>query len=206
MSLKQRLIGASVLIALAVIFVPMFLDGSGYKEQVAMDLTIPPEPEFKFEEPLPAMPEIITEQQLKPAETKPLTQGSIEESVDITSRESTTKNNTLAREWLQNPRTQSASSTPPQPKAKPQPTPTALPPADTPAWVVQVGSFKKKENALALQEKLSDTGYKVFLEKGGSRQTPIYRVKVGPESKRVHAEVIQKRLLAKLKLKGIVIK
>ena len=52
-TLKQRLIGAAVIIALAVIFVPMILDGSGRQESVALDVEVPPEPTFTFESELP---------------------------------------------------------------------------------------------------------------------------------------------------------
>jgi len=48
-TLKQRLIGAAVIIALAVIFVPMILDGSGRQESVALNMEVPPEPTFTFE-------------------------------------------------------------------------------------------------------------------------------------------------------------
>ena len=49
-ALKQRLLGAAVLIALAIIFVPMFLGNSPPKEASAIqNLDIPPIPERKFE-------------------------------------------------------------------------------------------------------------------------------------------------------------
>ena len=45
-ALKQRLLGAAVLIALAVIFVPMFLSNSPQqKENTTANLDIPPPPE-----------------------------------------------------------------------------------------------------------------------------------------------------------------
>src|SRR5215471_2050156 len=48
--LKQRLLGAAVLIALAIIFVPMFLGNSPPHETSAIqNLDIPPLPERKFE-------------------------------------------------------------------------------------------------------------------------------------------------------------
>jgi len=44
-ALKQRLVGAALLVALAVIFVPMLLDGSGARQQLNDALTIPEQPE-----------------------------------------------------------------------------------------------------------------------------------------------------------------
>ena len=58
-ALKQRLLGAAVLIALAIIFVPMFLGNSPPKEtSTIQNLDIPPVPERKFEtRTLPVAPE-----------------------------------------------------------------------------------------------------------------------------------------------------
>lgn len=53
-ALKQRLVGAIVLIALAVIFLPMLLDGSGTPESLDVEVEIPERdeaPESRFEEP-----------------------------------------------------------------------------------------------------------------------------------------------------------
>ena len=57
MSLKQRLVGAVVLIALAVIFLPMLLDGSGRSGHVSMEMEIPPEPAYDVPSRLPPLPE-----------------------------------------------------------------------------------------------------------------------------------------------------
>lgn len=43
--LKQRLVGAAVLVSLAVIFVPMLLTGRGTQEPVIVESNIPPQPE-----------------------------------------------------------------------------------------------------------------------------------------------------------------
>lgn len=54
LALKQRLVGAIVLIALAVIFLPMILDGSGTTEphRVAVDIPAPADaPESQFSQP-----------------------------------------------------------------------------------------------------------------------------------------------------------
>ena len=50
-ALKQRLLGAAVLIALAIIFVPMFFSGTPPKTDgtTTQSLNIPPAPERNFE-------------------------------------------------------------------------------------------------------------------------------------------------------------
>lgn len=52
LALKYRIVGAAVLLALAVIFVPMVLDGSGQKSVTKVDLDIPPEPTLIFSDEL----------------------------------------------------------------------------------------------------------------------------------------------------------
>jgi DedD protein len=57
-TLKQRLIGAILLVALGVIFIPVLLDGSGYKSRQERSIQMPTEPEY------PPLSEV----QLKPVE------------------------------------------------------------------------------------------------------------------------------------------
>lgn len=47
-TLKYRIVGATVLLALAVIFIPMILDGSGQETVTKMEMDIPPEPKLIF--------------------------------------------------------------------------------------------------------------------------------------------------------------
>lgn len=44
--MQQRLIGAILLVALGVIFIPVLLDGSGFKSRYSRSIEMPPEPEF----------------------------------------------------------------------------------------------------------------------------------------------------------------
>lgn len=56
--LKQRLVGASVLVALAVIIVPMLLDGAGRKARDPATFEIPPQPELS-QRPLQKLEDIV---------------------------------------------------------------------------------------------------------------------------------------------------
>ena len=51
-TLKYRIVGASVLLSLAVIFIPMILDGSGKESITQIDMEIPPEPVLVFSDEL----------------------------------------------------------------------------------------------------------------------------------------------------------
>jgi len=69
MSLQQRLLGAILLIALGVIFIPVLLDGAGYKSRQQRDIEIPPRPVFPPMEEValkPAVPTHIEQEQNKP--------------------------------------------------------------------------------------------------------------------------------------------
>ncbi len=203
MSLKQRLIGASVLIPLPVIFVPMFFFFFCHRERVAMKMDIPPEPEFKFEEKLPSLSEMGSERlgvpERQPAfalQPRPQPQSEPQSS----SLDSVFPPAKPA--LLDKPVAKIGEDVPPPP-AKPRPRPVGK--SDIRGWVVQVGSFRQKSNAVALRDRLKAAGYSAFEERAGRSSAPIFRVKVGPERKRDRAMALKTKLLAKQRLKGIVV-
>jgi len=68
--LKQRIVGAIVLVTLGVIFIPALLDGSGYKSRQVQDIEIKEKPDFpplssKRVEPIPTPIDDIKKQQSK---------------------------------------------------------------------------------------------------------------------------------------------
>jgi len=68
--LKQRIVGAIVLVTLGVIFIPALLDGSGYKSRQVQDIEIKEKPDFpplssKRVEPIPTPIDDIKQQQSK---------------------------------------------------------------------------------------------------------------------------------------------
>ena len=71
--------------------------------------------------------------------------------------------------------------------------------------MVQAGSFSKRENAIRLRDKLRTSGYPAFVEKITSKNMSVYRVRIGPEVRRVKAEKIQTEIKTKLNLKSIVV-
>ncbi len=68
--LQQRIVGAIVLVTLGVIFIPVLLDGSGYKSRQVQDIEIREKPVFpplaqKKLKPIPAPLEEIKKRQVK---------------------------------------------------------------------------------------------------------------------------------------------
>ena len=182
---KQRIVGAIVLVALAVIFIPMLLPGSrdiGFSDRGS---PIPPKPaelenlkvlELEKPQPGPTTREIV---RTPIDERSPATP-------DVEVEAPATENKTpLPEETLPAKTTSEA----------------APPAAITPkAWAVQVGSFTQRDNAMRLRDQLRSKGYKAFVEQITSADKTFYRVRVGPEVSREKAVALQKDLQSKMKL------
>lgn len=224
MSLKQRLIGAAVLIALAVIFIPMLLDGAGWREELTMNMEIPPEPKFTFQHQPPPLPESsspvksIDAVRPPPRAERDQPKGAPKSAtIDEPKAESAVNRSPASppapaadgkptAQAVGKPKPAvSQPPTLPPPVADKKPTKQPVPKPSAEAWVVQVGSFAKRGNAIVLRDKLVAAGYSAFTEQGGDSKRPLYRVKVGPEQYRERAEHIKGKLRVKEKLKGIIV-
>jgi DedD protein len=192
--LKQRLVGAVVLVALAVIFIPMLLPGEGNLGGGIHGSNIPPEPDFRF----PPVPKAPKAPPVAEAPAVPLGDAQDSETVKPVPAETTA--------------TAPAAKVEPKPKptAKPAPSPVAkeVPRKNTSgqvdAWVVQVGSFSARKNAQALRDKLRKQGYTSFVESIRGDAGRVYRVRVGPELTKSAADKLQARLAKEAGLKGLV--
>jgi len=195
--LKQRLVGAAVLLALAVIFLPMLLDGTGQQSGLSLRDGIPAEPEFsRPETPAPLEPDASAS---TPQLTRPPQRSEVRP----------------VPEPVPEPPASAATSPVPAPSApaapSPAPVPQAPPVASSPAgpgpgsWVVQVGSFSEQANAESERDRLRAAGFEVFVEPARAGDRRIFRVKIGPVSSRDAAEGLRERLGRDLDLQGIVV-
>jgi DedD protein len=73
------------------------------------------------------------------------------------------------------------------------------------AWVVQMGSFKSKDNAKRLTNKLRAAGFKAFMSTAKNGDKERTRVLVGPEYKQASATQTSSRVNQAIKMKGIVV-
>jgi DedD protein len=62
------------------------------------------------------------------------------------------------------------------------------------AWILQLGSFKHKKNVDALEKRLTDAGFKVFIKPVQTKSGLLSKVFVGPELERKSLEKAQKTL------------
>jgi DedD protein len=193
---KQRLVGITVVFALAVIFLPMILDGSGVRENT-LEVVIPPQPVVKFNpefeqkivelhakvEKLPTLEPQFVDENSSTSENKVE-----QETAKANQKESTAKKNQLAS----NTKTQSEVEV-------------ALVGGDT--WVLQVGSFKDQKKALSQRDKLRKSHIAaVFVEQFKIGNEPIYRVRLGPFLNRDQSKIALNKVKAKHDIDGLIMK
>jgi DedD protein len=188
-TVKQRLAGAIVLIALGVIFIPMLLDGAGMKEKDRLELRMPPKPKYDFPrhiEELP-LPEPVEEQVSD--EPAPKDEGASPSKAPEPEKKQEISPKAEEPESPVSPSVSSASRNP------------ALD-----SYVIQVGSFGDRKNALLLRDKLRKAGFTAYVENVKAQGKLMTRVKVGPVLKRQEAEDLLSRLDKEMKLQGQIIK
>lgn len=182
--LKQRLVGAVVLVALGVIFIPMLLEGPD-RNQV---------PELE------ALPELFDAGPEQPLESFQTADGIRDEpQVSVfgdTPPDSGSESTPAEAERVNEP--------PPEPPVA-ESVEQAAEPGPLGNWVVQVASFSDQEKAIALREKLRAADFVTQVEKVRVEGKSFYRVRVGPYLERAEAEQNQKQLDDKFKLNARVL-
>ncbi len=200
--LKQRLVGAVVLVSLAVIIIPMLLPGEGSYTRQQPVSTIPAEPDYRFA-PLPEPPPAPPVAQAPPVPVEALPAPVVEEPAKpetpaVTGEKSATR---PIAEPVTKPDLPVDAATPKQSAVS------KAGDGQATGWVVQVGSFSNARNARALRDRLRTQGRAAFVEAvKDTHGKPVYRVRVGPELRRDLAEKLQQRLARDAGLKGIVLR
>ena len=186
--LKERLIGAAVLVMMGVIFIPMILDDRSETDITITETNIPRRPDDNFSSRI--VP--LKESDLTPVVNGPAQQPLVEnlpEAIEPVTEETPASE---VDNQILTTRTPARTATNNQMGAT--------------AWVVQLGSFSNEENAKALNEKLRKAGYPAFVEPLKRNSDIAYRVRVGPELLRSDAQSLQEKLKNKMQIEGIVIR
>jgi len=194
--MKQRLIGAIVLGCLALIFIPLLLDGEGIEPR-ELTLEMPAEPVIERQEmPEPLRPEIV-EDTLSDLNAGPGADlSTLPEFPVVAVPAQTTADNTPTQTAVQNAETAASA------KADRLP---AVSDAGLPqGWVVRLGMFGERRNADALLSDLLKAGYKAYPEAVTSGQGVLTGVFVGPVLTRAEANSLQVELKRRFKLDGLV--
>lgn len=207
---KRRLVGAAVLVALAVIFVPMLIeqgdDGLGEPIVIpdapdvngrvdsdadwggadsAIDQPLPEPDDLAMPLPTPEPPPSGLDAEPAPAESRSMPKN---ESSASTAEPGTREPSApTATTGTDQPGSTGADPAPAGPKP--------VPPG-TRAWVIQVASLGSSEAARSLQDELRTKGYPAFVEQAEVSGRRYYRVRIGPEVERARADRLAERLAA----------
>lgn len=185
--LKQRIIGALVLVCLAIIFVPMVFD-EPHSERQSTPITIPEEPPFPEvempEEPVPVTDSygLNTESSESPSAAQETTDESSDKPGYRLIEEAASGDSNTVNESA----TQDSEAADPAPVAETATDPESA--TDTAeftrslegAWVVQLGTFGKEDNARGLRDKVIALGYGAHLQEITRGDTALTRVFSGP--------------------------
>ncbi|MDM3886070.1 SPOR domain-containing protein [Pseudomonas sp. BCRC 81390] len=210
--MKQRMVGALVLVALAVIFLPMLFTREDEMRQVHVEApqapAMPSLPEVKVEPvavpepqaiaPEPQQPPVVVEESTAPASppSQPITP-SPQVQVQV---------------QAQPPKAQA-----PAPKVEPKPAVVSAPAAavakaEAPSkidvnglpvsWSIQLASLSNRAGAEKLQQTLRSQGYNAYVRSAGG----MNRVYVGPLIERAEAERMRDAINRQNSLKGFVVR
>ncbi len=186
--LKKRLIGATVLVSLVVIFVPMLLQREPVLEPEIHDSNILPRPDRDFRSRV--IPSESEQLALPPRE--------------IVSIQAGERPPSMQRQKPSSPASSPVAGQTGRAGSKPSPA-VVEPRVGLSAWIIQVGSFSKRENAEKLVTRLRGKSFSADIEQASVKGRTMYRVLVGPEIDRKRAETMLARLnreVKALKLKG----
>lgn len=208
---KQRMVGALVLVALAVIFLPMLFSRQDEQRQVVVEApaapqapvvpqvqvepVVVPEPQVLPEEPVPVEEEVVTQQAPSQAPSMP-----VQPSVPVVKP-------TPAPAVAAKPAAPAPASKPvaPQPAApgKPDVGQSRIDPNGLPiSWSIQLASLANRESADALQKKLRAQGYNAYIRSADGKN----RVFVGPLIERAEADRLRDLLGRQQNLNGFVVR
>jgi DedD protein len=207
-SYKQRMVGALVLVALAVIFLPMLFTRQDEQRQVTVEAPSAPQ--------APAMPQVQVEPVVVP-EPQALPQEPVPSDDEIADQQAPSMPITPAAPVAAAPAPAAKPITPPPaPVAKPAPAqPIAAAPAkpDTTqsrvdanglsvSWSVQLASLTSRASAESLQKSLRSQGYNAYIRTADGKN----RVFVGPLIERAEADRLRDLLGRQQNLKGFVVR
>ncbi|MEX5589452.1 SPOR domain-containing protein [Pseudomonas urmiensis] len=214
--MKQRMVGALVLVALAVIFLPMLFTREDEMRQVQVDAPQAPA--------MPSLPQVQVET-IQVPERQPVTDMSEQPPVivDESTAPASTPSQPIAPVPSAAPQAQAPAVKPvaPAPAAKVETRPAATP-APAPAasaakpvapskidanglpvsWSIQLASLSNRTGADNLQKTLRSQGYNAYIRSADG----MNRVYVGPLIERAEAERLRDVINRQHKLKGFVVR
>ena len=190
--LQQRVVGAAVLVALGVIFIPIFLDDGALDTRVPRLSNIPPAPEGDFTSRVIPLSEKAIDD-LEARASQPVVVPDLVSETDYSN----------SQELSEPPETSIASH---REDEGAEATIESAPRTGVVAWTVKLGSFANDENARRLIDKLREAGFPAYLERQLDDAGTAFKVRVGPEIRPEDAEKLRANLEDKFALKGLLLR
>jgi DedD protein len=208
-TLKRRLIGAAVVVSLAVIFVPMLVEETPVPDPRIEGSNVPPREDLTFKSSL-LKDEVVPTDAVPPngaAQEAAAPPVAVAPAPDVRPAIPTTTDPgaTEASSEAMPPKELAKPAEPPAQAAKPPaagqvakttPTTPSKPVPKLTAWVIQVGNYSTEEKAKAVVQSLQAKGLEGFPERIDEGGKTTYRVSVGPEADRKRAETLLPRVEA----------
>jgi len=194
--LKERLVGAAVLIVIAVVFIPMLLTGPIDADSITKT-NIPERPTEKFNSRLIPITNPVTANTSNTGDAATTEQPPIAEDIKYEIAAKSADNLPKKSEATKSTKSQVKNTLENKTVKDKQ--------VGLTAWVVQLGSFSSKVNADKLNLTLRKSGFPAFVEPLEQNKEIVYRVRVGPELLRADADVLLKKIKENTKLDGIVL-
>ncbi|QLG94137.1 SPOR domain-containing protein [Pseudomonas yamanorum] len=205
---KQRMVGALVLVALAVIFLPMLFSRQDEQRQVVVEA--PAAPQAPVMPQVQVEPVVVPEPQALPQEPVPTDEELAEQqapSMPVQPSVPVVKPAPAAPAVAAKPAAPAPAPKPvvPQPAApgKPDVGQSRIDPNGLPiSWSVQLASLANRESAESLQKTLRSQGYNAYIRSADGKS----RVFVGPLIERAEADRLRDLLGRQQNLKGFVVR
>ena len=195
---KQRMVGALVLVALAVIFLPMLFSRQDEQRQIQVDA--PTAPQIPVMQPVQVEPVAVPEPQVIAQEPVPEELPVVEQQVATTPVAPVVAKPAVV---APKPPAVTPAQTVAQAPAKLDITQKRVDPNGLPiSWSVQLVSLSNRASADNLQKTLRNQGYNAYVRSSGG----MNRVFVGPLLERAEADRLRDLLGKQQNLKGFVVR
>lgn len=209
---KHRILGILVIIGLVVISLPLFQDGKELSTQISAVKTPPfPDQPLQFEAAIsdaaqqPPRPETapVTPQATNDNESAKPAEGIISAvHPSVVTAQPTENVPVKTASFIEEPKKTIHTIKFAQKAANPD---KGLLKLNSATWVLQIGSYKNKTNALRVVNQLRANGYRAFLQQITTALGNHTRVFVGPEAKRTTARALADRLHSEMHIQAIVV-
>ena len=206
---RHRIVGAVVLVALAVIFLPLLLSDRPPETGDSRVAPGGPAPETRIVvTPVPPPGDKATNTaNLAASEKAPEKTSTAAKTVVVPVEPTIEIPAAVKAPAMPEPRQPDAKpASVPKPVSESKKSTAAAKPAASieKGWLVQVGAFSQLENARRLHEKLSQKGYTAILDPPNPQKGKTVRVEVGPYKDADAAKAAQARIQSEFGIKGVV--